>query len=60
MDVIDEYFGMIVGLVVVRGEECCAAFRNGKVEIIFGEIVLKGGRVCVCVGFHGGDVCACG
>ena len=48
---------------VVRSEECGAAFGNGKVEIIFSEVVLKGGQVCVCVGFqafHGGDVCASG
>ena len=51
---------MVVGLVVVRGEECGAAFRNGKVEVIFSEVVLKGGKVCVCVGFHGGDVCVSG
>ena len=51
---------MVVGLVVVRSEECGAAFGNGKVEIIFSEVVLKGGKVCVCVGFHGWDVCASG
>ena len=51
---------MVVGLVVVRGEECGAAFRNGEVEIIVSEVVLEGGMVCVCVGFHGGDVCASG
>ena len=51
---------MVVGLVVVRGEECGAAFRNGKVEVIFSEVVLKGGKVCICVGFHGGDVCVSG
>ena len=51
---------MVVGLVVVRGEECGAAFGNGEVKIIFSEVVLKGGKVCVCVGFHGGDVCASG
>ena len=45
---------------VVRGEQCGAAFRNGEVEIIFSEVVLKGGKVRVCVGFHGRDVCACG
>ena len=44
-------------MVVVRGEECGAAFRNGKVEIIFSEVVLKDSKVCVCVGFRGGDVC---
>ena len=60
MDVVDEYFGVVVGLVVVRGEECGAAFRNGEVEIISSEVVVKGGKVCVCVGFHGGDVCASG
>ena len=51
---------MVVGLVVVRGEECGAAFWNGEVKIIFSEVVLKGGKVRVCVGFHGGDVCASG
>ena len=45
-------------MVVDRGEECGAASLNGKVEIIFSEVVLKGGKVCVCVGFHG--VCASG
>ena len=44
MDVIDEYFGMVVGLVVVRGEECGAAFRNGERKMIFSEVVLKGAR----------------
>ena len=51
---------MVVGLVVVRGEECGAAFRNGEVKIIFSEVVLKGGKVRVCVGFNGRDVCASG
>ena len=51
---------MVVRLVVVRGEEGGAAFGNGEVKIIFSEVVLKGGKVCVCVGFHGGDVCASG
>ena len=51
---------MVVGLVVVRGEECGAAFRNGEVKIIFSEVVLKGGKVLIGVGFHGGDVCASG
>ena len=44
MDVVDEDFGVVVRLVVVRGEECGAAFRNGKVEIILSEVVLKGAR----------------
>ena len=60
LDVIDEDFGVVVGLVVVWGEECGAAFRNGKVEIILSQVGLKGGKVRVCVGFHGGDVCASG
>ena len=47
-------------MVVVRGEECDAAFRNGEVKIIFSEVVLKGGKVLIGVGFHGGDVCASG
>ena len=38
---------MIVRLVVFRGEECGAAFRNGEVKIIFSEVVLKGGKACV-------------
>ena len=42
---------MVVGLVVVRGEECGAAFGNGEVKIIFSEVVLNGGKVCI--GFHG-------
>ena len=38
---------------VVRGEECGAAFGNGEVKIIFSEVVLKGGKVGIGVGFHG-------
>ena len=51
---------MVVGLAVVRDEECGDAFKNGEVEIIFSEVVLKGVNVCICAGFHGRDVCASG
>jgi len=60
MDVVYEYFGVVVRLVEVRSEECGAAFRNGEMEIISSEVVVKGGKVCVLVGFHGGDVSASG